>query len=346
MAIRVRHRAGLVAYARLGLHAQAREVCQPAGPRGKWDIEEVLDNAAWDADGVMALQALFTKIFQESSVIAQRTANNLPLEVHEELTFLAQFRIIQRSWPAWAQELARSSPQLFVSLPALWAVLQQHEPRPALASTAPAAPVPSLPALGGATDDRAILLAACAELQEGNVAPLMALLSKDGNPIKCWRCGGNHFKGDCCHPASAEELAYPGDYSKWPKPGEAGRVRVRQPPQLPPDSDHASMAEIRQELREMRREMALLRLHVSGPSAAPSTSTLMNLTVTIEARAPAAALAIFCALRGAAPPPGYIIIQEDPLHVWFAPANLGPEALEQATAAWGTTGSGGQPAAL
>ena len=133
-------------------------------PRGKWDIEEVLDKAAWDADGVMASQALFTKIFQESSVIAQRTANNLPLEVHEELTFLAQFRIIQRSWPAWAQELARSSPQLFVSLPALWAVLQQHEPRPALASTAPAAPVPSLPALGGATDDRAILLAACAEL--------------------------------------------------------------------------------------------------------------------------------------------------------------------------------------
>jgi hypothetical protein len=186
------------------------------------------------------------------------------------------------------------------------------------------------------------MLRALAELQEGNVAPLMALLAKDGSPIKCWRCGGNHFKGDCCHPASAEELAYPGDYSKWPKPGEAGRVRVRQPPQLPPD--HASMAEMRQELREMRREMALLRLHLSGPSEAPSTSTLMNLT--IEARAPAAAPAIFCALRGAAPPPGYIIIQEDPLHVWFAPANLGPEALEQATAAWEATGYGGEPAAL
>ena len=53
-------------------------------PRGKWDIEEVLDKAAWDADGVMASQALFTKIFQESSVIALRTGN-LPLEVHEEL---------------------------------------------------------------------------------------------------------------------------------------------------------------------------------------------------------------------------------------------------------------------
>jgi hypothetical protein len=56
-------------------------------PRGKWDIEEVLDNAAWDADGVMASQAIFTKIFQESSVIALRTGNNLPLEVHEELSF-------------------------------------------------------------------------------------------------------------------------------------------------------------------------------------------------------------------------------------------------------------------
>ena len=100
------------------------------------------------------------------------------------------------------------------------------------------------------------------------------------------------------------------------------------------------MAEIRQELREMRREMALLRLHVLGPSAAPSTSTLMNLT--IQARAPAAAPAIFCALRGAAPPPGYTIIQEDPLHVWFAPANLGPEALEQATAAWEVTGYVGE----
>ena len=112
----------------------------------------------------MLSQALFTRIFQELSVIAACTRNNVPIEVHEELLFPAQFRIIHQSWLAWAEDLARSSPQLFVSLPALWVVLQQHEPRPALASTAPAAPVPSLPALGGATDDRAILLAACAEL--------------------------------------------------------------------------------------------------------------------------------------------------------------------------------------
>ena len=133
----------------------------------------------------MALQALFTKIFRESSVIALRTGNNLPLEVHEELSFLAQFRIIRRSWLAWAEDLARSSPQLFVSLQALWVVLQQHEPRPALASTAPAAPVPSLHALGGATYDRA-MLQALAEVQEGNASPLMALLAKDCNLIKCW----------------------------------------------------------------------------------------------------------------------------------------------------------------
>jgi hypothetical protein len=70
----------------------------------------------------------------------------------------------------------------------------------------------------------------------------------------------------------------------------------------------------------------------------------MNLTS--EARAPAAAPAIFCAPRGDALPPGSVIIQDDPLHVWVASANLGPEALEQAIAAWTVTGSDGQPAGL
>ena len=102
----------------------------------------------WDPSGVMASQAAFNTLFAESVVIAARTRNNAPFNVHESLTFLAQFWLIQRSWPTWAANLARLSTQLFVSLQALWTVLQQHEPRPASRTTAPVAPVRRLNALG------------------------------------------------------------------------------------------------------------------------------------------------------------------------------------------------------
>jgi len=204
--------------------------------------------------------------------------------------------------------------------------------------------------------------------QAGGFNSLMALLASNGRLIKCWRCGGNHYKRDCPHPASAEELAYPDDYSKWPVPGDAGRIRARQAPQLPPAPRPAlhqlqadPMADLRQEMLEMMRlELGRFRQESLGSSAstlspaasgaptlmsaaASSAPTLMHLSAVAPPTPPPA---IFCAPRGVAIPPGYVVIQDDPRHVWLAPAHLGPEALEEAIAAWTEAGPGNDAGAV
>jgi hypothetical protein len=98
----------------------------------------------------------------------------------------------------------------------------------------------------------------------------------------------------------------------------------------------------------MSLEMARMCQNSPGPSAslssassAPTLMSLANLSL-----APTTDPAIFCAPQGDVPPPGYAIIQDYPLHVWFALANLGPEALEEAIFAWSEAGLGDKARAV
>ena len=165
-----------------------------------------------------ATQLHVDAVFLQYQALAAATANNPAATKAPALTWDREYDLIHGILPAWAKKIIVTSPDLFDSRANLWAELHRHEPAEQVSfKSGRLFTIPGLEeddAAAGLEEEREkawrFLLPPANYGDFDPALALCALMARNGEPLQCFRCKGNHRVVNCPEaPSQAEKDGQP-----------------------------------------------------------------------------------------------------------------------------------------
>ena len=186
-------------------------------PNAHYQMETDLAALTWDPKGVGSTKVTWDKFILEYDACVTGTAHlDLPLQVQRFTWKEGWFAVFKTHIPPWASKVIMDKPGDFNTMASFWSTLLRYEPRklPSRLHALAEVEIETVPwkeaALQALRDGNFRMAQLCmqADGQEEEIpctttsyihamsqgAPLLA---RNGKPISCWTCGGNHLRQNC-----------------------------------------------------------------------------------------------------------------------------------------------------
>ena len=309
-------------------------------PQARREGQIVLATLAWK-ENVTATQLHADAVFLQYQALAAATATNPAATKASALTWDREYDLLHAILPVWAKKVIVAYPELFDSRANLWIVLGRHEPAEAVPDKAG-----RLFAVADIEDhDEAARLEEEREkawrfllppAHYGDFDPALALcaiMARNGEPLQCFRCKGNHRVVNCPEVPSQAE--------KDGQPRQLWRARPMPPAGMPPPPARpfaAPVPYVRPTINALTQSQEHARIEQLESTVA-SLANMMNAMVQDQPVQPETSSAPIMALSTPAPPllvgegpapPGYVGIgtSQDGRPLWARSEEEDPVAFE------------------
>jgi hypothetical protein len=186
-------------------------------PNAHYQMENDLAAITWDSKGVSPTRVTWDAFITEYEACVTGTAHlDLPLQVPRFTWKEGWFAVFKKHIPPWATKVIMENPGDFNTMASFWSTLLRYEPRTPTSRLHAGAEVEieTVPwkeaALQALRDGNFRMAQLCmqADGQEDEIPCTMTsyihamsqgapLLARNGKPISCWTCGGNHLRENC-----------------------------------------------------------------------------------------------------------------------------------------------------